>query len=254
LDDFKSWIDGYDTGIRYADHYIGKIVQILKAHDVYEDTIIMVSADHGESQGELNVYGDHGTADHFVNRVPLIVKWPGKDWDSEYDTLIYTNDMAATLLEGVSARVPNSWDGESFFEEIDNKEEFGRDNLVISQNAWSCQRSVRFNDWLMIRTYHTGLKNFPEYMLFNVENDYHMLNNLAEARPEILNKGIKLLEKWHKGMMEASESKIDPMWTVIREGGPSHTRGELKKYLRRLKRTDREEMVEVIRERDEVYE
>jgi len=253
LNDFKSWIDGYDTGIRYADHYVGKIVRILKEHNIFDDTLIMISADHGESQGELNIYGDHGTADHFVNRVPLIIKWPGKGWDSEYDNLIYTNDMAATILDGVNARVPKEWDGESFFTEIEQNKDFGRDYLVISQNAWSCQRSVRFEDWLLIRTYHTGLKNFPEYMLFDLENDYHMLNNLAKTHPEILNKGLKLLEKWHKGMMERSDMETDPMWTVINEGGPSHTRGELKKYLRRLKRTGREDMIEVIKNRNEIY-
>ncbi|TFF97480.1 MAG: sulfatase, partial [Promethearchaeota archaeon] len=254
LDDFKSWIDAYDTGINYADYYIGKIIDILKDNNIFDDTIIIVSADHGESQGELNVYGDHGTADHFVNRVPLIIKWPGKDWREEYDNFIYTNDMAATLLEGINARVPNNWDGKSFFRELESDQKFGRDFLVISQNAWSCQRSVRFDNYLLIRTYHTGLKNFPEYMLFDLEKDYHMLNNLADSHLELLDKGIKLLEQWHKVMMESSNSRIDPMWTVIREGGPSHTRGELKKYLRRLKKTNRANMIKIIKERIETYE
>ncbi len=254
VDDFKSWIDGYDTGIRYADHYVGELVQLLKDKGIYDDTLIMISADHGENQGELNVYGDHCTADHFTNRVPLIVRWPDKEWSKKYDTFIYTNDMAATVLDGMGATIPGAWDGESFYEEIESGEPFGRDFLVISQNAWSCQRSVRFDHWLLIRTYHTGLKNFPEYMLFDYEGDYHMLNNVADKYPEVRNKGITLLEKWHKDMMEISDSRVDPMWTVIREGGPSHTRGGLEKYLRRLKRTGREDIIDIIRERNEKYE
>ncbi len=254
VDDFKSWIDGYDTGIRYADFYIGKIIQILKNFNVFDETLIIVSADHGENQGELNVYGDHGTADHFTNRVPLIIKWPGKTWKNEYNNLVYTNDMAATITEGIGASVPKSWDGKSFFANIENNEPYGRKFLIISQNAWSCQRSVRFDDWILIRTYHTGLKNFPEYMLFDYKNDYHMLNNMADKNPEVLNRGIKYLEQWHKNMMKSSSSRIDPMWTVIQEGGPSHTRGELNKYLRRLKKTGREEMIQVIKEKKEKYE
>ncbi|MEM9489834.1 MAG: sulfatase, partial [Myxococcota bacterium] len=32
---------------------------------------------------------------------------------------------------------------------------------------------------------------------------------------------------------------VDPMWTVLREGGPKHTRGQLSGYLDRLRRTER---------------
>ena len=102
--------------------------------------------------------------------------------------------------------------------------------------------------------YHTGLKNFPEYMLFDYKKDYHMLNNLVDKYPDVVNRGIKLLEQWHKEIMKSSTSRIDPMWTVIREGGPSHTRGELNKYLRRLKKTGRDEMIQVIKEKNETYE
>ena len=41
------------------DEYIGRTPDNLKAAGVDEKTLVVVSADHGESQGELNVYGDH---------------------------------------------------------------------------------------------------------------------------------------------------------------------------------------------------
>ena len=75
--DARAHMDGYDTGIRYADHYVGKLIDDLKRLGIYDDTVIIVSADHGENQGELNIWGDHQTADHITNRVPLIVRWPG---------------------------------------------------------------------------------------------------------------------------------------------------------------------------------
>jgi len=253
LDDYRNWINGYDAGVRYADEFVGKIVHILKELGVYEDTLIMISSDHGECQGELNVYGDHCTADHIVNRVPMIIKWPGKKWKKQYDSLIHTNDVAATMLEGFNKPIPRFWDGKSFFKEIESGEDFGREYLVISQNAWSCQRSVRFDNWTLIKTYHTGLKNFPEIMLFDYEKDFHMTKNLADERPEILSKGLQYLSRWHDEMMKSSVSGIDPLNTVLEEGGPSHTRGQLRSYLRYLKRTGREDMVKIIRDRNEPY-
>ena len=135
--------------------------------------MIIISSDHGECQGELNVYGDHASACHVTNRVPMIVKWPEKtkNWKKEYDSFIYTTDMAATILESVNATVPETWDGISFSNAIEAGEKFGRNYLVISQNAWSCQRTVRFDNWTLIKTYHTGLKNFPDIMLFDYEKD-----------------------------------------------------------------------------------
>ncbi|MHA1490258.1 MAG: sulfatase [Promethearchaeota archaeon] len=253
LRDFKQWIDGYDVGIKYADDFVGNIATILKRLDIYDDTLIIISADHGENQGELNVYGDHGTACHFTNRVPMIIKWSSKNWKKQYDSFIYSTDVAATILEGVKQSVPKIWDGKSFYKEIENGEKFGRNYLVISHNAWSCQRTIRFDNWTLIRTYHTGLKNFPEIMLFDYKNDFHMIKDLAEEKPEIVAEGLRYLNEWHKEMMKTSLSDIDPMWTVIREGGPSHTRYELKNYLKRLNNSGRENLIKIILDKKENY-
>src|SRR3712207_8714322 len=69
--------DGYDMGVLYADQHIRQLLNALADVNVLEETAIIISADHGENLGELNVYCDHQTADHITSRVPLIVKWPG---------------------------------------------------------------------------------------------------------------------------------------------------------------------------------
>ncbi|MFX0000419.1 MAG: sulfatase [Candidatus Hodarchaeota archaeon] len=253
LSDFKLWIDGYDVGIRYADEYVGKLIEILKSYNLYNDTIIIISSDHGEGQGELNVYGDHATACHIINRIPMIIKWPNKNWKSIYNSLIYQSDIAATLLEGLNIKVPDEWDGESFYQDLQNGKPFGRKYLVISQNAWSCQRTIRFDNWTLIKTYHTGLKNFPEIMLFDYEKDFHMTKNLASNKPEIVTEGFKFLDEWFRIMMEDSTSEIDPMDTILKEGGPYHTRDQFNSYIKRLNKTGREEMIKVILDKDEPY-
>ncbi len=253
LDDFKQWIDGYDTGIRFSDEYIGKIIEILKEDDIYDEVLIIISSDHGENQGELNIYGDHMTACHITNRVPMIIKWPMKNWKKEYNSLIYQTDIAATIVEGLGLKVPDFWDGKSFFSNIENNKKFGREFLIISQNAWSCQRTVRFDNWALIKTYHTGLKNFPERMLYDYEKDFHMINNIAEEKPEIVNYGLKLLEIWYKEMLEKEPKNEDPMKIVLKEGGPFHTRGMLDNYLKRLQKSGRQDMIKTIQNRKESY-
>jgi arylsulfatase A-like enzyme len=227
----RRMFDGYDAGVLYADRHIAQLLDALANQNVLHETAIIISADHGENLGELNIYGDHQTADQITSRVPLIIKWPGDG--ARVDTsLHYHIDFAATLIELLGGIVPLNWDARSFSSRA-------RDYLVLSQGAWSCQRSVRFDDYLAIRSYHDGYHCFPELMLFDVKQDPHEQHDLAAQRPDLVNRAKSMLEDWHAQMMRTATHNVDPMWTVLREGGPYHTCGYLKDYCQRLRETGR---------------
>jgi len=237
----KQWIDGYDVGIRYADEHAGRLLNALDDAGVLDDTIVMMSSDHGENQGELNVWGDHQTADQTTCRVPLIVRAPGLVDGPRVDRgLLCQYDWAATLVELVGGAVPGNWDAIPFTDAFRNGDEYGRDYLVVSQNAWSCQRSVRWGDYICLRTYHDGLKQLEPVMLYNLEDDPHEQRNLAEERPDLVNRAMGMLADWHHDMVLTSTHDVDPMMTVLREGGAFHTRGMLPRYAQRLRKTGRE--------------
>jgi len=237
--DVKRWIDGYDTGIRYMDDHIGQILDALAHEGVLDDLVIIVSADHGENQGELNMYGDHGTADYLTSRVPLIVRWPGGLQRRVDRALHYQADLGATLVELVGGQIPETWDGLSFADSLRVGQEKGRDALILSMCVMTCQRAVRWGSWIMIRTYHDGYNDLPPFMLFNVERDPYELHNLADLEPQVTDHGLRLLEEWYTQMMSTSPSAIDPLWTVMQEGGPYHVRGWLEQYCQRLRETGR---------------
>jgi arylsulfatase A-like enzyme len=240
MDAVKKWLDGYDVGVRYTDTHIGRLLNKLADLNVLDDTVIMICADHGENQGELNVWGDHQTADQITCRVPLLVRWPGLTDTPRVDcALHYHFDWAATLIELLGGRVPGNWDGRSFAMAFRTGNEAGRDYLVTSQNAWACQRGVRFDDYLCLRTYHDGLKQLEPLMLFDVVKDPHEQNDLAKDRPTVVDSAMSKLADWEHEMKRTSTQDVDPMMTVLREGGPYHTRGELSSYIQRLKATGR---------------
>lgn len=240
----KRWIDGYDTGIWYADLWVGKLMDALEEAGVLDETVVIVSSDHGEAQGEFDIWGDHQTADHVVSRVPLLIRWPGLTDGGRVDrALHYHFDWAATLIEMVGGQVPDNWDGAPFTEAFQQGEESGREYLVLSQGAWSVQRSVRFEhegqSYICLRTYHDGYKNLEPVMLFNLTEDPYEQHDLSAQRPDLVDKAMGMLADWHHQMMLLSRTNIDPLMTVLREGGPSHTRYQLPKYLERLCATGR---------------
>jgi arylsulfatase A-like enzyme len=236
----RRMFDGYDTGVVYADKYIGEILNALADQNVLDDTAVIVSADHGENLGELNIYGDHQTADHITSRVPLVVSWPGVTTSPRVDTALhYHFDFAATTIELLGGKVPAIWDGVSFAGAMKQNRQEGRDYLVLSQGAWSCQRAVRFEDFVCIRSYHDGYHGFPEVMLFDVRNDPHEQHDASSAKPQAAAQAMAMLDEWQASMMRSSTIGFDPMWTVVREGGALHTRDQLPAYLKRLRQTGR---------------
>jgi choline-sulfatase len=257
LETVKAWIDGYDTGIRYADQHVGRLMECLDRLGIAQDTVIIITSDHGENLGEFNVWGDHQTADQITCRVPLIIRWPGLP--SRVDTALrYNFDWAAALITTLGGKVPDNWDGQSFplvpSLEISQRNKPltpdtypldlpGRSYLVLSQGAWACQRSVRFrwdgHDYLCMRTYHDGYKQLEPVMLFDLNKDPHEQHNLASDCPYLVDHAMSLLAEWQAEMMTTAQTDIDPMLTVLREGGPLHTRGMLPRYLERLRATGR---------------
>ena len=101
--DMRYYLAQYDAGIRKADEALEELTRILKGLGVYEDTLLILSADHGEAFGENNLYCCHGlalTPDQI--RVPLIMKphrgWPGPH-PERVGTQVSLVDLMPTILD-----------------------------------------------------------------------------------------------------------------------------------------------------------
>lgn len=261
----RNCIDGYDCGIRYMDEHIGRIMAKLEAMGILEDTAIIVTSDHGENFGELGIYSEHGTADRTTCRVPMIIRWPGMPRGHVDNGLHYQVDLLPTLCDLLDTKnAAEHWDGLSYAETLRGGADTGRDQLVLSQCAHVCQRSVRWGPWLYMRTYHDGLHpHFGDEMLFNVDEDPHETHNLVEDRPDIAAEGARRLLSWHDTMMGTQPFGYDsdPMDEILHETGPAHaatmdvenTETLFSEYFQRLRETGREHWIdEIIRRHPEL--
>ncbi len=246
----RQMFDGYDTGVLVSDDYVGRLMNLLAGLNIDEETVIMLSSDHGETLGELNVYGDHQTADQLTTHIPMILRWPGiTSANSMNAGFHYQIDVSATILELLEQKVPTSWDGQSFAAGLKAGEDQGRDHLVVSQGAWTCQRGVRFEDYLLIQTLHDGFHLYDDVMLFDLEKDPHETNNIAQVNEPVRERGLAILNNWHADMMLDAARGRDPLVNVVAEGGPYHVRGQLKTYLQRLRDTNRSGIADALEEK-----
>jgi arylsulfatase A-like enzyme len=245
----RKMIDGYDCGIKYADTHVGMILDILNSKGILEETAIIVISDHGENLGELGCCSEHGTSDYITHRIPLIIKWPGAKKGIIDEKLHYNIDLLPTIGDMLEIKVPEGIDGKSFAQTIKHGTDCGRDWLVLSQCCHGCQRSVRWKDYIYIKTYHDFYHLYPDEMLFNIKLDPHEQNNLAPQQPELCAEASQLYLKWYDEMMKTSPYPFDPLWIVLKEGGPAHSRGRLKDYCKRLEETGRSWAIEELKRR-----
>lgn len=100
------WIARYDAGIAHMDQQLKQLQALLERHEIWNDTILLVTADHGES---LNDHGgwDHGYSpyEHELH-VPLLVHCPARWAARRVPATVSLTDVKPTLLElaGVSSK------------------------------------------------------------------------------------------------------------------------------------------------------
>lgn len=249
MEGLKRVFDGYDCGIRYCDSLVGQILDLLKKQGIYEETAIIITSDHGENMGEMGIYCEHGTADHATCHIPMIIKWPGGPKGITEDSFHYNLDLVPTMADILETPHGAHWDGKSFAPVITEGRSVGRNSLVISQMAHVCQRSAIFDHYLYIRTIHDGYHLFPDEMLYDIAADPYEEHDLMAERPDLADRGARILLNWNEAEMKKSQYTVDPMWTVMKENGPFHTWGALDNYIERLKKTGRKDGAKALEEK-----
>ncbi|MGH7787430.1 MAG: sulfatase [Candidatus Binatia bacterium] len=103
----------YDRGIAYTDYWLGHLIDELKRRGLYDQTVLVVTADHGE---ELF---DHGRLDHSrtfyeeIMRIPLIMRVPGRGIGRTSKTQVGLIDVMPTLLDVLGVPYTGTMQGKS---------------------------------------------------------------------------------------------------------------------------------------------
>jgi arylsulfatase A-like enzyme len=106
-------VSQYDGGIAYLDRQIGDVVSWLKRRGVYENTMIVVTSDHGEAFGERHRVEHANSPYQNLLHVALLVKYPHQAQRGTEDRLVSLTDVAPTILEAAGLAAPPTMQGRS---------------------------------------------------------------------------------------------------------------------------------------------
>jgi len=218
--DFEILRELYESEVAMVDALVGRLVTALEERDLLDDTLIVVTSDHGENIGE------HGMIDHLLSmyettlHVPLVMRYPrvfpAGSVDSELASLI---DVAPTILDvsGLAAQAPNSV-SRSLARRPRSVREF-----VIAENDRPLNgidlMRKQFPDFdtrlidRRIRTLRTQRHKLVWYSdgeveLFDLDADPREESNLAASRPELRDSLLGILEDWMQQQPEVETPGI----------------------------------------------
>jgi arylsulfatase A-like enzyme len=202
----------YRAEIAYLDDRIGELRQHLEDAGEWEDTVFVVTADHGEN------IGDHGLMDHqyalydTLLHVPLLVHG-GPFTDGEaIDDLVQLTDLGPTLLDVAGVDAPDfraQAQGQSFHPDADaGSREFAIAEYLAPQPSMEALekrvgtlpdsvrrydrslRAIRDDEWKLIR----GSDGSTE--LYHVADDPEERTDLAAEHPEQVDRLTSALDDW----------------------------------------------------------
>lgn len=174
---FQNTLKHYYACISNIDYQIGRLIRYLKENDLYDDTMIIFAADHGDYQGshgkmENKSYGMYDE----ITKIPLIIKPFGKDFGRICDKLVGTCDIYATILRaaGCAGETGDGNDLNVLLKDIDAP--WNNEILCEGMGAFpiiATQRMYRNDRYKYV--FHAGYIE----ELYDMKEDPREINNLA---------------------------------------------------------------------------
>ena len=125
----RELVNLYDEEIRYADAQLGRFLDELESRGLLEETLVILTADHGDAFGERGYFGHPRELDEELLRVPLVVHAPGLS-SGEVETPASLADVVPTILEAAGVAGDRDLPGESLFDVAADPSD---DRVVFSQ-------------------------------------------------------------------------------------------------------------------------
>ena len=218
-------VDLYDGEIAYTDRELGRLFEWMKKKGIWENTIVVLTADHGEELGEHRNVFEHGsTVYQAVAHVPLIIKAPGLK-PGVVESVVGLVDLAPTLLEltGMPANEPVDFDGISLaglLKDPSQKKGRSTDKTALSNAGRTQYSSSMLNaadlslinltcavsdTWKLIKNFRSGAVE-----LYCLRDDPNEKKNLAEKYPEI----VVALERQLKQHIDSCKSKASRLGQI----------------------------------------
>ena len=204
----------YDGEVRHADHYIGRLMAKLEELGLTDDTMVLLTSDHGETLIEPNniIYGQQCFYGHLNLydpniHIPLIVRAPDKITEGiVVEPFAQQIDIVPTVLELLEIEYDGNFDGISLVPALGGAPTY--DLVFVLENTYQKRRAVRSKQWKYIQSLE-NLRGVPRAELYNLDLDPEELMNVVDLEPEVADQMQLELDRWVQEMMAKWGKALD---------------------------------------------
>ncbi|HVF09953.1 MAG TPA: sulfatase-like hydrolase/transferase, partial [Abditibacteriaceae bacterium] len=206
-DDYAYVLAQYDGEISFADAQIGRITNHLKGRDLWDNTIVLLTSDHGECFGEGGVYFDHHGLYDAVVRLAFLWRAPGAR-PARSDAMISNEDVLPTLAEVCGLELPEyALTGRSFASVLRGQYSGGRDCIIGIESTRQASICIRTEKWKLIQPIVQdingrplpdvyGRPRDPAPLLFDLQNDPAERRDVGAQHAAVLHELAQRLTRW----------------------------------------------------------
>ena len=198
-DDWRRYLNAYYRLVEIVDSEIGKIIDALVEHGLYDDAVIIFSSDHGDGVA-ANQWNQKSALFEEIVNVPFIVKSPTA-FENNYVRGELVNaglDLLPTICDFASAEVPTHLTGKSIRSLVENRDAEELHSYIITETQFDKSPT---RGW-MVRTpqckYVLYDKGKYREQLFDINKDRQERRNLAieQKYNDVVNQHRALLNEW----------------------------------------------------------
>jgi arylsulfatase len=217
---FHEWMPGvtdsgyvnnlYDGETRYMDDHLRPLFDALAP--VRDDTLVILTADHGEVLDDHDgFYDHHGLYDANV-RVPLVLSWPGRLPEGRrVPGFVQNTDLAPTVLDLAGVPDRHGMEGVSLLPALFGLRDGNYDEVYYSEATWQLKRAVRAGRWKLIQALAPDPHGGPMRELYDLESDPQEQRNVVEGHPETAEKLEEELRLWVERRLRETGQNEDPI-------------------------------------------
>lgn len=191
----------YDGALNYLDDKIGELVRFIEAQGLLDDTVIVVTSDHGDSLGEHNQLGHRLTLYEQLVHVPLIIRYPARFAPgTRVSHQVQLADLFPTFLELAGADTAET--AANGFHSLLAPPKAAERPFTVAENT--APKSLDNVLARMIRTdrYKYIWKSNQQHELYDLTRDPEETSNLVATEPDVARSMIEQLEAWERALQD----------------------------------------------------
>lgn len=203
----------YDGAIAYMDACIQNIFTTLEDQGILENTIVIITSDHGETLYDHECWFDHHGLYDCTLVVPLAIRFPEKMQKGlRIDDSCQLKDIMPTLMDILGIDTGINFNGRSLLSQ--DEACYAEPEFYITECTWMRKHGWRTPEWKLIHALEPDFHFKPEIELYNLIKDPNEDCNVADDEPEIVAVLEQRMQK-HITNRETATGRSNPIYSNL---------------------------------------